>query len=253
MDQKDQKSQEKNLSELMEFDFDDILIDDLPGEQKESPSQNAVKNGKEATEKTRNSAQDKKKQEQQSKKAKRKKGLKITFDIATWVKDLILAVLVLWILVTFVATSVQMPDQSMSPALQQNEHFLVSKLVYRFKEPDRGDILLFKCENAAGEQQEAVSRVIGVPGDTIVIDESGTVTVNGKVLLTSYCNGTTLFVPNQMTYPYTVPNDYYFVLSDNPNSRTDSRYSAIGAVAKSDIIGRVFVCWWPKESWRPIG
>ncbi len=255
MEQKDQKSQEKNLSELMEFDFDDILMDDFPGDKRDSAPYESTH--KEDVQKTAASSANKKQapvqQKGQSKREKRKKGLKITFDIATWVKDLLLAILVIWVLVTFVAGSAKVPDTSMSPTLQQNEHILVSKLVYRFKEPDRGDILLFEYEAAGGEKQEAISRVIGVPGDVIVIDETGKITVNGKEFITSYCNGKTAYMPNQMIYPYTVPNDFYFVLSDNPSGKTDSRYQTIGAISKADIIGRVFACWWPKEAWRPIG
>ncbi|MCI8633679.1 MAG: signal peptidase I [Lachnospiraceae bacterium] len=255
MEQKDQKGQEKNLSELMEFDFDDILMDDFPGDKRDPAGYERTH--KEETQKASDSSQNKRQEpaqkKAQSKKEKRKRGLKITFDIATWIKDLLLAVLVIWILTTFVAESVKVPDGSMNPTLQQNEHVLISKLVYRFKEPDRGDILLFEYEAAGGEKQEAISRVIGVPGDKIVIDETGTITVNGKEFITSYCNGKTAYMPNQMIYPYTVPSDFYFVLSDNPSGKTDSRYQTIGAVSKSDIIGRVFVCWWPKEAWRPIG
>ena len=70
---------------------------------------------------------------------------------------------------------------------------------------------------------ETISRVVGLPGDRVVIDEQGTITINGQKLSTSYSDGTTTYVPGQTVFPYTVPEDCYFVLDDNPAGTTDSR------------------------------
>lgn len=256
MDQKNQKNQEKNLSELMEFDFDDILMDDIPEDAQEKAQPAAKKKtapAASAKEERSHPALKQAPSQKEMKRAKRRRGLRITFDIATWVKDLAIAAVMVWILITFVAEPMQLTDSSMSPTLSSGEHFLLSKLVYRFTDPDRDDILAFEYENGSGEKVKAISRVIGVSGDTIQIDEQGKVTINGKTLSSSYFDGKTTYVPNQMTYPYTVPEGYYFLLSDNPASTTDSRFVSIGAVSKSDIIGRVFVCYWPRESWRAVG
>lgn len=252
MDQKNQKSQEKNLSELMEFDFDDILMDDLPGESGQA-SQRGSENRPRDTQSAEAAASQKTQQAEKEKKLRRKRGLKVTFDIATWVKDLVLAGIVLWVLLTFVATSIQMPDSSMSPTVAAGEHFVVSKLVYRFKEPDRGDVVAIEYENSNGHTMETISRVVGLPGDRVVIDEQGTITINGQKLSTSYSDGTTTYVPGQTVFPYTVPEDCYFVLDDNPAGTTDSRFASIGAISKSDIIGSVIFCYWPSSSWRPVG
>lgn len=252
MEQKDPKKQEKVLSELMEFDFDDILMDDISEEAQFSQrDEKRAAAPKAAPDKPSPEAMEKK--TKQEKKARRKKGFRIGIGIATWVKDLAIAAVVFWFLITFIASTFTMPDQSMDPTMASGEHLLISKIVYRFTEPDRGDVVAFQFENAAGQKQEAISRVIGVPGDTIMLEEQGNITVNGKALRTSYCNGKTKYVPNQLSYPYTVPEGFYFVLSDNPNGTTDSRFTQIGAIASSDIIGRAILCYWPQESWRPIG
>lgn len=248
MEQKDQNNQEKNLSELMEFDFDDILMDDIS----EEPGGSRPQADKKAGQAPKPSAEELEKQKKQTRKAKRRRGLKITFDIATWIKDLAVAAVVLWFLLTFVASFITMPDDSMNPTLASGEHFVISKLVYRFKDPARDDVLAFEYTDSAGEIRQTISRVIGLPGDTIEIDEQGKIKVNNKTLKTSYCSGKTIYVPNQVTYPYTVPPDRYFLLSDNPDSTTDSRFSRIGVISKSDIVGRVIFCYWPKSSWRPV-
>ena len=257
MEKKDQKNQEKNLSQLMEFDFDDILIDDVPGERKgevKKPVQSETKQPEKAL------AQDpilteeqRQKQLRRDKKKRRKRGLKISFDILTWIKDLVIAAVVFWFITTFIASSYTMPDSSMDPTLAEGEHFVISKIVYRFTQPDRGDVVAFEYGDENGQTQEAISRVVGLPGDTIVIDTNNHITVNGISLRTDYCEGQAKYVAGEVTYPYTLPEGYYFLLSDADTSVTDSRFLEIGAVAEEDIFGRVIFCYWPKEAWRPIG
>ena len=252
MEKKDNRNQEKNLSELMEFDFDEILIDDIPAERKaekrseeksvEEPIQNPIRD-----------EEKKQKQIRREKRRRRRRGLKIGFDIVTWIKDLAVAFAVLWFLTTFVASSITMPDGSMAPTLIKDERYVISKIVYRFTEPDRGDVVAFEYTDEQGQTQEAISRVVGLPGDTIVIDIDNNITVNGISLRTDYCEGKAKFVSGELTYPYTLPEGFYFLLSDSPTSTTDSRYLTIGAVAKEEIFGRVICCYWPKEAWRPIG
>lgn len=237
---------EKNLSELMEFDFDDILMDDFSTEQKESSARRIDPKAKAEAEEAERKAEKKRKT------ARIKRGFKITFDIATWIKDLAIAALVLWVLSTFVATTIKMPNTSMNPDMKVDESFLISKIVYRFADPERGDVIAFNYSDS-NAKQEAISRVIGLPGDIVNIDSDGAISINGVPLKTEYCNGKTNYIAGQMVYPYTVPEDHYFILSDNPSGTTDSRYRSIGAIAKADIIGRVVFCYWPKEAWRPIG
>lgn len=252
MEQKDQKNQEKNLSELMEFDFDDILMDDF-SEEHRSEESGAEPAGAPRAPQHSQSEEAAQKQMRKAKKARRRRGFQVGFDIVTWIKDLAIAAVVFWFLVTFVASSITMPDSSMNPTLAKDEKCLISKIVYRFKEPDRGDVVAFEYKDTNGETKEAISRVVGLPGDTVMIEADGKVTVNNIVLRTSYCTGQTRFVTGEVMYPYTIPKGYYFVLSDNPAGTTDSRYLKIGAVAEEDIFGRVIFCYWPKESWRPIG
>lgn len=252
MEKKDGKNQEKNLSQLMEFDFDEILIDDIPNEQKAEKRNEGVSVETPIQEPHRDE-EERVKQVRRAKRKRRRRGFKIGFDIITWIKDLAIAFVVFWFLTTFVASSITMPDNSMDPTLVKDERYVISKIVYRFTEPDRGDVVAFEYTDEQGKTQEAISRVVGLPGDTIVIDTDNNITVNGISLRTDYCNGKAKFLAGELTYPYTLPEGFYFLLSDSPTATTDSRYLQIGAVAQEEIFGRVICCYWPKEAWRPIG
>ena len=257
MEKKTQNNQEKNLSELMEFDFDDILMDDIPGERKGEKRRAAQpKEGQAAAPQVQDpilTEEQRQKQLRRAKKKCRRRGFKIGFDIVTWIKDLAIAAVVLWFLTTFIASSYTMPDGSMDPTVAEGEQLIVSKIVYRFTQPDRGDVVAFEYTDENGQTQEAISRVVGLPGDTIIIDTNNHITVNDISLRTDYCEGEAKFVAGEVSYPYTVPEGFYFLLSDSDSAVTDSRYLKIGAVAEEDIFGRVIFCYWPKASWRPIG
>ena len=252
MEKKDNKNQEKNLSQLMEFDFDEILIDDIPTERK-AEKRNEESHIEEPFKNPIRAEEEKLKQVRREKRRRRRRGFKIGFDIVTWIKDLAIAAVVLWFLTTFIASSITMPDGSMDPTLAEGEHVIISKVVYRFTQPDRGDVVAFEYTDEYGQTQEAISRVVGLPGDTIVIDTNNHITVNDISLRTDYCEGEAKFVAGEVSYPYTVPEGFYFLLSDSDSAVTDSRFLKIGAVAEEDIFGRVIFCYWPKESWRPIG
>lgn len=168
---------------------------------------------------------------------------------------------------TFLVQAFYIPSESMVPTLQVGDRVLVNKLVYRFREPRRGEIIVFVAERDAqppksffrkvrdtlteglGATQPAekdfIKRVIGVPGDTVEMRD-GVVTItttDGKRLrldepYLSTDKDTSAFGPAK------IPPDRYFVMGDNrPNSR-DSRTS-LGSIKKSDIVGKAFVRVWP--------
>ena len=259
-----ERSSESKARELREFDFEDILTDDLAGDigQNETPAQPTA----EETEDVPSPATEKKKKkkeknkpvisEEEAARAKRRKHRyirkrlwKISTGILTWVKDIGIAILILWVVQMFIAGYVKVDNTAMDPTIQSGETIVYSRFSYRFSDPGRGEIIAFRV----GDNNRAhISRVIGLPGDVIVIDEQGNITVNGLAFITTYCEGTTTYIPGQVTYPYTVPEDSYFVLCDNPNATLDSRFVSVSAVPKSDIVGKVFFCVWPRQSWRPI-
>ncbi|QIZ70219.1 signal peptidase I [Oxynema aestuarii] len=141
----------------------------------------------------------------------------------------------------FVAEARYIPSGSMLPTLQINDRLIVDKLVYRFKEPQRGDIIVFSPTEALQRQNfkdAFIKRVIGLPGETIEV-KGGRVYVNDRPLRESYIEDR----PNYQYGPVTVPEDSYLVLGDNRNNSYDSHYW--GFVPQDRIIGRAAVRFWP--------
>ncbi len=124
---------------------------------------------------------------------------------------------------------------SMSPNLAEGEIVFSVKT----KEFKTGDIIAFYYNNRV-----LVKRVIGLPGDIIVIDENGDVYVNNVLLDEPYLTEKS-YGSSDLEYPYTVPEKTYFVLGDHRESSVDSRNSLIGCVDKEEAVGKILFRVWP--------
>lgn len=118
---------------------------------------------------------------------------------------------------------------SMNPTLIEKEYVMT----YKSNKYERKDIIAFHHNNAI-----MIKRIIGLPGETIDITNDGTVLVNGQVLEEAYLSSKDLGEP-EITFPYTIPADTYFVLGDNRKDSLDSRIASIGCIKKYDIVGIV--------------
>jgi len=106
-------------------------------------------------------------------------------------------------------------------------------------ELERGDLCGFSYSNKV-----LIKRVIGLPGDVIAIDAEGTVYVNGEVIDEPYITEKGLGECD-LEFPYTVPENEYFLMGDKRTTSIDSRSTVIGCIAKDQIIGRLFLKVWP--------
>jgi signal peptidase I len=142
---------------------------------------------------------------------------------------------------TFVAEARYIPSSSMVPTLEINDRLIVEKLSYHFREPERGDIVVFNPTETLREQNFTdafIKRVIGLPGETVQV-QAGKVYINGKPLPEKYIEEK----PNYNYGPVVVPQGQYLVLGDNRNNSYDSHYW--GFVPKDNIIGRASLRFWP--------
>ncbi len=127
---------------------------------------------------------------------------------------------------------------SMNPTFENGD------IVVSIKTTDlqRGDVCCLYYNNHI-----LVKRVIGVAGDTIIIDETGNVYVNGQLIDEPYISSKGLGECD-LEFPYTVPERTVFVLGDNRSTSVDSRNSLIGCISLDEIVGKIVFRVWPLAS-----
>lgn len=126
---------------------------------------------------------------------------------------------------------VQVTGTSMEPTLKEGDIIFLLKT----DNFETGDLIGFNYEGKV-----LLKRVIGGPGDYIIIDEEGNVSVNGEQIDEPYVTEKSLGECD-LTFPYQVPENSWFVLGDHRNVSIDSRSTAIGCVRKEQIIGKVII------------
>ena len=148
---------------------------------------------------------------------------------------LAVAAAVVVLTLTFAFPVLQVTGRSMEPALREGNVVLMRKSgTY-----ETGDICSFYYNNKL-----LLKRVIGEPGDVIYIDDQGNVTVNGQMLEEAYVEKKSKGECD-ISFPYQVPENCYFVMGDNREISMDSRSSKIGCVSKDQIEGKLMLRLWP--------
>lgn len=172
---------------------------------------------------------------------------------------------------TFLVQAFWIPSESMEPVLVRGDRVLVNKLAFRFREPRRGEVVVFAREverreprglvrraveflteglgAASPGEEDLIKRVIGLPGETVEMRD-GIVTITrtdgSKLSLDEpYIAGERDLQPFEAT---TVPAGSYFMMGDNRAHSDDSRGS-LGPVKRSHMIGKAFVKVWPPKRW----
>ena len=135
--------------------------------------------------------------------------------------------------------------QSMMPNFPDAEYLLTEKVSYYLHKPQRGDVVVFTP--TVSELDEFIKRIVALPGERIMI-KGGKVHVNGELLKESYIPGD--FNTYEGSFlaegvEYTVPSGKYFVLGDNREHSSDSRFW--GPVTPKEISGRAWVIYWPPK------
>ena len=138
----------------------------------------------------------------------------------------------------FVMEVFWIPSGSMIPTLEIGDRVLVNKFIYRFTEPKRGDIIVFKSVDTPDE--DLIKRVVGLPGDEIAV-RNGRLFRNGEPQKEPYTNKS---LPDRSFYAKTtVPEGRVFVMGDNRGNSADSR--VFGPLPKRNIEGEAFLRFWP--------
>lgn len=174
---------------------------------------------------------------------KRRKN-RILYEIMDWLLYIVIVIVVTTLMVNYVAQRTQVSGSSMEPMLQDGDNLIVDKLSYRFKEPERFDIIVFPYKYE--ENTYYIKRIIGLPGEVIqIVDHE--ILINGEVLDESY-GSEPMDYPGIAIEKIILGADEYFVLGDNRNNSSDSRDPSVGVLTREDLLGRAWVRIWPLNS-----
>jgi len=155
-----------------------------------------------------------------------------------YIQILLSAVIIATFIIAFVAQTYVVEGASMEPTLHNGERILTEKVSYRFKDPQRGDIIVLKSPSV----RPYVKRVIGIAGDEVLIRDKK-LYINGECIEERYIKEATLGDWG----PYVVPEGKVFVLGDNRNNSNDSRRS-VGYLDIKDIKGKAILVFFPFNS-----
>jgi signal peptidase I len=166
-----------------------------------------------------------------------------------YVESFVIAIALALIVRTFIVQPFKIPSGSMRPTLIEGDRILVNKYVYRFQEPQAGDIMVFKSVETP--QRDFIKRLAGVGGESVEIKE-GKLWMNNRLLNTPQIFHDNFYY-NRGDYgaegkAVAVPPGHYFVLGDNSGSSLDSRFW--GFVPKKNILGKAFFIFWPPHRVR---
>lgn len=162
-------------------------------------------------------------------------------NAAEWAFVIIGALLVAFLIKSFLFQAFYIPTSSMEPTLNVGDRVLVNKLSYRLHDVNRGDLVVFERppNAAAGGVEDLIKRVVALPGEEVEAHD-GVVFVDGEKLDEPYLQDGT-FTPDFAAV--TVPADHVFVLGDNrQNSQASNQF---GPIDEDLIVGRAFIRVWP--------
>lgn len=159
---------------------------------------------------------------------------KIGHILYEWADALVYSLIFIVLLFTLVLRVTSVIGHSMQPTLYENDTLVLSKLFYT---PENGDIVVITKKSFRDEP--IVKRIIATQGQTIDINfDTGEVILDNVVLNEPYINSITA-EQGDMEFPLTVPQGFVFVMGDNRNQSTDSRFSEIGLIDNRMIMGKV--------------
>ena len=168
---------------------------------------------------------------------KEKETRSLKTEIIEWIKAFVFAGVIVALIFGFVIRPVEVKGHSMEPTLQNSDRLIEWMLFYT---PKQGDIVILS--EKTGLDEALVKRVIATEGQTVDINKSGEVLVDGVLLNEDYIYETIDQAHyGDWDYPVTVPEGCIFVMGDNRNHSTDSRYAEVGFVDVDEVIGKVFL------------
>jgi len=163
-------------------------------------------------------------------------------EVISVILNVLICFVVVFLITHFVGQRTVVSGSSMEDTLSDKDNLIVDKISYRLHDPERFDVVVFPPKYE--EDTYYIKRIIGLPGEVVRIDSAGVIYINGEVLTESYGTETILnagLAENEIL----LGPDEYFVLGDNRNNSTDSRFESVGNVEGDDIVGKAWLRVYP--------
>jgi len=149
-----------------------------------------------------------------------------------WLDNILFALFVVMLLLIFVFKTYTVEGVSMEPNFHTGDYVFAYNFLYT---PKPGDVVVL--DNSTNYGQPLIKSVVAVGGQTLDIDENGTITVDGDVFAFEGASARNL--GGNTAFPLVVPEDRIFVMGDNRDHSLDSRYSSLGFIDVRSVVGKV--------------
>jgi len=163
-------------------------------------------------------------------------------EVLSVIINVLICFAVVFLITHFIGQRTVVSGSSMEDTLSDGNNLIVDKISYRFHDPERFDVVVFPYQYE--EDTYYIKRIIGLPGEVVRIDTDGVIYINDEPLAETYGTETILnsgLAANEIL----LGPDEYFVLGDNRNNSTDSRFEQVGNIDGDDIVGKAWVRVYP--------
>jgi len=180
----------------------------------------------------------------------------LAHEIMSWILTIVGAVVLAYIITTFVIVNAEVPTESMENTIEAGDRLVAFRLSYLFDDPERYDVVVFKYPD--DEEVLFIKRIIGLPGEKVTIkhDENGDTRIyinDSETPLEDSFIREPMILRDENTInrelTYIVPEDSYFMLGDNRNNSRDSRFWKNTFVKKDKILGKALFKYYPSIAW----
>lgn len=169
---------------------------------------------------------------------KEPKAKKIIKECMIWLVEIIFVIVLAYLIIAYGVERTIVLGDSMNLTLKDREKIIINKMVYRYSDPERFDVIVFR-QSGKEHSYYNIKRIIGLPGETVQIID-GMVSIDGtplkeKIEVEPMVNG------GLADEEILLEENEYFVLGDNRNNSEDSRFANIGTILRTDIIGKAWI------------
>lgn len=170
---------------------------------------------------------------------------KIKKEASDWFKSLVWAVAIAVIVRVFLIGNFKIPTTSMVPTLQVGDRLLSNNIIFKIRQPKRGEVVIFKYPE--DPRRDFVKRMVGLPGESLLIRD-GDIYINGEKVKVSFYKDIYYYAEGYYgnLNDVKIPDSSYYVLGDNSINSKDSRYW--GFVPAKSMVGKAIFIYWPP--WR---